>query len=128
MAGLQIFEYHSPLVTFKYGRAWLIDGHFNLVHIINLQEYERLLGQTLEMLNNTIVDDKERMVIDFHINTISSQLEMLANNRKKRKRSIDWIGSAWKWLAGSPDAADWDKVLKSEQNIVENNNRQYIIN
>ncbi|XP_037811570.1 uncharacterized protein LOC119603584 [Lucilia sericata] len=80
------------------------------------------------MLEKIAVDEKERMVIDFHVNTIFSQLDTLRGKYKKQKRSINWIGSAWKWLAGNPDAADWDNVLRSEQSIIENNNHQYVIN
>lgn len=80
------------------------------------------------MLSKITVDEKEKMVIDFHVNVISSQLDTLMGKYNKQKRSINWIGSAWKWLAGNPDAADWDSVLKSEQNIIENNNQQYVIN
>lgn len=94
MAGLRLLEYHSPLVTFKYGRGWVVDGRFNLVHTIHLEECQRLLDQTLALLNKTIVDDKEKLVIDYHVNTISSQLETLKGNHKKGKRSINWIGSA----------------------------------
>lgn len=125
---LQIFEYHSPLVTFKHGKGWLVDGRFNLVHVINLEEYEHLLDQVVAMLGKVVVDERAKMVIDFHVNTISSQLDTLMGKYRKQKRSINWIGSAWKWLAGNPDAADWDKVLKSEQSIIENNNHQYVIN
>ena len=42
---------------------------------------------------------------------------------------INWIGSAWKWIAGSADAIDWGLILKSQKEIIiTNNNNQYIIN
>ena len=121
-------QYRSPLVTFKYEKGWLVDGRFNLVIVINLGEYECLLNQTVAMLEKVIVGEKTKMVINFHIDTISSQIDTFMGKYRKQKRSINWIGSAWRWLAGNQDAADWDNVLKSEQSIVENNNHQYVIN
>lgn len=55
-------------------------------------------------------------------------LTELKGHAPKSKRSINWLGSAWKWIAGSPDASDWDEILKSQNQIVENNNEQYKIN
>lgn len=46
----------------------------------------------------------------------------------RSKRSIDWIGSAWKWIAGNPDAADWSQVLGSQEKLISNNEHQYVIN
>lgn len=44
------------------------------------------------------------------------------------KRSINWIGSAWKWLAGNPDATDWDQILSKTHELTINGDKQYKIN
>ncbi|XP_041564304.1 uncharacterized protein LOC121467120 [Drosophila elegans] len=46
----------------------------------------------------------------------------------RRPRSIGWLGSAWKWVAGSPDRSDWNAILKTEDDITRNNNQQIRIN
>lgn len=46
----------------------------------------------------------------------------------KRKRSIEFIGSAWKWIAGSPDSHDFEILEQKINNVLQNNNRQLIIN
>jgi len=46
----------------------------------------------------------------------------------RRQRSIDWLGSAWKWVLGSPDKSDWNAILKEEDSLVRNNNQQIRIN
>lgn len=62
----------------------------------------------------------------YQIENLLDQLSI--RNSSKHKRSIDWIGSAWKWIAGNPDATDWDKILTRTNDVVENNNRQYTVN
>lgn len=47
---------------------------------------------------------------------------------KVNKRSLDFIGSAWKWIAGSPDKHDLDILNQKIDNILDNNNRQMVIN
>ncbi|XP_043865322.1 uncharacterized protein LOC122757425 [Drosophila mojavensis] len=49
-------------------------------------------------------------------------------SRVRKVRSIEWLGSAWKWIAGSPDASDWNAILNVRDNLVENSNQQYKIN
>nr|XP_036678371.1 uncharacterized protein LOC118879576 isoform X3 [Drosophila suzukii] len=36
----------------------------------------------------------------------------------RRQRSIDWLGSAWKWVLGSPDKSDWNAILKEEDSLL----------
>lgn len=55
-------------------------------------------------------------------------LKKLRGSKLRVQRSINWIGSAWKWLAGTPDATDWNNVLKSQNELINNNNKQYKIN
>lgn len=59
---------------------------------------------------------------------IEKLLAELKGQSPKIKRSINWIGTAWKWIAGTPDASDWDELLKNQNKIVESNNEQYKIN
>ncbi|XP_053964225.1 uncharacterized protein LOC128867155 [Anastrepha ludens] len=68
-------------------------------------------------------------VIIYQLQKIRAQLEELKGPTANRpKRSINWIGSAWKWITGSPDALDWDEVLPSQNEIIDNNNLQYKVN
>lgn len=60
------------------------------------------------------------------INNILDQLR--TKNATKYKRSINWIGSAWKWVAGNPDATDWDQIMSQTHTLTENSDKQYKIN
>lgn len=47
---------------------------------------------------------------------------------KINKRSINALGTAWKWLSGSPDEEDFRVLTDHINNALENNNNQIIIN
>lgn len=51
------------------------------------------------------------------------------NVHHRLARSLDFLGSALKVVAGTPDAADFEKKIRfSESQLIESNNRQVIIN
>lgn len=126
--GLQIFKYTVPLISIKEGKAWIVNGNFNLVHMINLDGFERQLAEVSNTIEKNMKDGDGKQLIDFHLAQVTDRIRSLKREPHRKPRSIDWIGSAWKWVAGNPDAADWDKIVGSQQQIVANNNHQYKIN
>lgn len=124
-----LFDLHSPVVTVRDGYGWIVNGYFKIIHVINLARYEEIasrLEAEVTRLNETndITD-----VLAYHLEKVQIQLNELKGPKHKRnKRAINWIGSAWKWIAGSPDASDWDEVLRSQDSLVLNNNQQYRVN
>ena len=46
----------------------------------------------------------------------------------RQKRSFNAIGTAWKYLAGSPDHDDLEIITKALDDLTENNNKQFTIN
>lgn len=65
--------------------------------------------------------------VQYLVNNIKKHITNLTPKRRF-KRSIDWLGSAWKWLAGSPDKQDMTIVEDHINNVLRNNNQQVIIN
>lgn len=126
--GFQIFKYTSPVVSIKEGKGWIIDGSFKLVHVIDLERFDRLLDGVAEAVTKNLKEEDRKPFIEFHLQQIRDRINLLRAKPSRMPRSIDWIGSAWKWVAGNPDAADWNKILQSEQDITDNNNHQYKIN
>lgn len=126
--GAQIYQYETPLVSLKVGRGWIVNGNFKLVHIINLDEYVTVTVNISSLVRNQFPPSRNKEFILHHLTQIQDRLGELMNTKRRAPRSIDWIGSAWKWVAGSPDAADWNKILMSQENIIANNNEQYKIN
>lgn len=54
--------------------------------------------------------------------------DLLRNLTPKVKRSLDAIGTAWKWIAGNPDHEDFITIKQKINNVLENNNKQVILN
>lgn len=46
----------------------------------------------------------------------------------RSKRSLDFLGSAWKFIAGSPDAQDFEIIKEKINNSLNTNNNQIVIN
>lgn len=48
--------------------------------------------------------------------------------KKRNKRSVDFLGTIWKWIAGTPDHSDMMIVNGRLNELSDNNNKQYVIN
>lgn len=57
-------------------------------------------------------------------------LEKILNELRPRRsaRSIDALGTAWKWIAGTPDHEDFQIISDQTKNLLRNNQNQIIIN
>ncbi|XP_046810940.1 uncharacterized protein LOC124420803 [Lucilia cuprina] len=127
-SGIQIYQYRTPLVSLKQGNGWIIDGHFKLIHVIDLQKYIEMTADISSTVQKHIPPSRNKEFILHHMLQIQERLSELTNEKRRTCKSIDWIGSAWKWVAGNPDATDWNTILKSQESIIANNNEQYKIN
>lgn len=106
-----------------------MNGQFKLIHNINLQLYQDILNRLKDENNKMNETTIIKGIIAFELEKIRIQLNELKGPETARlKRSINWIGSAWKWIAGSPDATDWNEIMRSQDSLVSNNNLQYKIN
>lgn len=112
----------------RHGSGWIIDGNFKLIHAIDLSYYTTTLNELFKTADENIHDPDSRAIALYNINLIEKLLKELQGHGPRHPRAINWLGSAWKWLAGSPDADDWDKLLSSHNQILTNNNLQYKIN
>lgn len=124
----QVYKYDVPIISIRAGNAWTINGNFNLIHQINLDEYEAFTNNISSLVEKHIPPSENKDVINYHLLQINQKLSQLRAVKTRSTRSINWIGSAWKWLAGNPDAADWDEILRSQNKIITNNNEQYKVN
>uniref|UniRef100_A0A034WGH6 Retrovirus-related Env polyprotein from transposon gypsy n=1 Tax=Bactrocera dorsalis TaxID=27457 RepID=A0A034WGH6_BACDO len=55
-------------------------------------------------------------------------LDTIKPVERRQKRSINSLGTAWKFIAGSPDHEDLDVITKNLNEINNNNNKQVLIN
>lgn len=124
----RIYRYDAPLVTIRAGNAWTISGNFKLIHVIKLDEYAAIADNITDLVEKHMPPSQNKDIIKYHLAQVQERILELRSVKAKTKRSINWIGSAWKWIAGSPDATDWNTVLESQNAIIANNNEQYKIN
>ena len=89
----------------------------------------------LKRLNNTLRTDvsQENPLYPFLeqelIGIDTELMQLRINSRSKRaRRSIDQIGTVWKWLARTPDHQDFEIARDKINNVLINNVRQIIIN
>jgi len=59
-----------------------------------------------------------------HLKTLLSVLKI----HHRMTRSIDFLGTALKVVAGTPDASDFLKIRVTEAQLIESNSRQIAIN
>lgn len=67
-------------------------------------------------------------MFQYKIDTITNNLEQLTPVKHKRSKRWDALGSAWKWVAGSPDAEDLRAIESSINDLTDNNNQQITTN
>lgn len=86
-----------------------------------------MLHTTADVFAAVEKDEINRNTFEYYLRKAFERIETIKGITRS-KRSIDWIGTAWKWIAGNPDATDWNQILNSQERLVGNNDHQYIIN
>lgn len=124
---VQILDYsNSQLVPIHLGQARLQNGSFKLIHVLNLTQYESIIQEIESEIQNKILRNSTLMPFFLHdIEQMKKHLEII---RPRKKRSINFLGTAWKWVAGTPDYDDHKIVVQKMEGLLENNERQRIIN
>lgn len=138
-AEFQIMDYTSShVITISNGQSKVQDGTFRVVHPIDLNQYTQFLTETKSYIEQNIPRSNSLLpLLNEEINqtteliSVMLPIELRNNSYSKnlRKiRSINLIGTAWKYIAGSPDHDDFELLEFNLSNLNENNNKQVIIN
>lgn len=89
--------------------------------------YQNFISK-METILEKLIDHNHSLVpyLQFEL----TQMQNALNNLKPHRvgRSLNFIGSAWKWVAGNPDHDDFELIKNKMNNVLENNNKQVIIN
>ena len=126
---LTIQNLHSnPILLTKTKDCKLQIGTTKLIHPINLTVIEN----TIESLASLVFRDHEGInaTIDIakqRIRKIQSRFFSI-KPRFQRSKRWDSIGTAWKFIAGSPDAQDLRIINTTINELIEENNLQYKVN
>lgn len=119
---------NSQIVAFDSGLAKIQDGNFRIIHIIDIDKYQETINSLQNILSQNIT--KHHFLHPFlthELTEIQGYLDRLKPN-VKNKRSLNFIGSAWKWIAGNPDHDDFEIITQKTNEVLENNNKQVVIN
>lgn len=124
----KILDYSSAqLIPIFRGNAAIYDDYIYLIHTTNISDFKAILQQSedfipkfkdLPMYNDILHQQHDE------ISHILRTLEI----PKRHTRAINFLGSALKFVAGTPDNDDYNLLLTKQNYLIENNNKQSKIN
>lgn len=95
-------------------------------HSANLSEYRRVIDETDSMLD-MFPQSHMKKLLSVDIAHLRDMLDSLSIHHRVA-RSLDFLGTALKVVAGTPDAEDFEKVKFTEARLVDAHNSQIEIN
>lgn len=126
-ADVKILDYtNSQIVTMDAGTARLQTGTFKLIHVIETDRYQELIDNMQETVSKNI--SESHFLRPFLVHELIEMQSYLDRLKPRAKRSLNFIGSAWKWIAGNPDHDDFEIIKKKTDEILADNNKQVVIN
>lgn len=124
---VQILDYTgSQLIPIHLGQARLQNGNFKLIHTLDLIKYEETVNCLSSEIQTKIF--RNSSALPFLLHDIRQVEDHLKRLKPRSKRSINLIGTAWKWIAGTPDHEDHQIVVDKINGLLTNNELQRIIN
>lgn len=128
---IQVHNYtDSPMVTIRTGFGKIQEGTLKFIHPINLDDYDKFLQETKLYVDKDIpATNPLHSTMYYELQQTIDLLETLKSLKPKRQvRSINILGTIWKYIAGSPDHDDAEYIYKTLDEMSTNNNKQIIIN
>lgn len=104
----------------------MYDQRSYLRHSSNISEFSSMIDET-EKLSDSFPQSHMRKLLDVDTDHLRTMLSVLQVHHRFA-RSLDFLGTALKVVAGTPDASDFLKVRITEAQLVESNSKQIIIN
>jgi len=126
---LQILDFsRSQLVSIDTGLAKIQEGNFNLIHSIDLKQFENFAFNLEIVLRKDMIRKHPKFQ---YLRYELTEIEESINNLKfknKQKRSIDILGTIIKYIAGNPDKEDFEIIKNQINNVINTHNTQVTIN
>jgi len=122
----EIIDYTShEYLLFKDNKDILTyDSYADLFHVTNLSFYEGIINTESRSFNKSSKTDVE-WEISMDLKLIKFTLSEIMPKRQKRR--INEVRTLWKWVAGTLDHDDFITVQNKIDNLIKNNNKQFII-
>ncbi|XP_075150854.1 uncharacterized protein LOC142224962 [Haematobia irritans] len=102
----------SHLVAINDGQGRVQNGTFKIIHIVELHRYWNLTNNIRTEIETTIPNSNPFYPLLIH----------------EYKRAINILGTAWKYIAGSPDHDDYELISNTLNESLKNINQQVLIN
>ena len=124
----KIFDYSSAqLIPVTKGRVGVFEQSEYLVHATNLEDFRNILSEVNKLSGR--FSETRREILKQHEHEILHILRTLEIPSSSRdRRAINFLGSALKFIAGTPDHEDFEILLTKQNTLIENSNRQRNIN
>ncbi|XP_041776420.1 uncharacterized protein LOC121595976 [Anopheles merus] len=127
-ASINIFDLtNNPLAIVPLGQAKIRIGYLRTIHPIDLTELEEIISRVFENSTNSTGKSPLQSLINLKLEKLNATISKIRPRRLRTKR---WnsIGTAWKWIAGSPDAEDLTIINTTLNSLILQNNEQLLIN
>lgn len=102
------------------------EGFGHIKHVTNLTFYELIRDETANATNHFPLTHMKKL-LDADINQISRLLQTI-NTHHRQARSLNALGTVLKYIAGTPDHDDFDKITNTVEQLIDSQDRQFTIN
>ena len=127
LADSKLTDYsHADYIPILDGTAIIWNETIYIRHISNLTEYGQYIQETTELIN-AFSQSNLRKILEVDTTHLQPLLETLGVHHR-HSRSLNFLGSALKVIAGTPDFDDLMQIRLTEQELIQSNNRQIGIN
>lgn len=127
---LEIKNLHKdPILVIKTNDCKLQIGNIKLIHPIDLRNLENVIKSMNKFIINKANDRLEiYKIVEQKLRKLNNNFYQIKPIHQRRRKRWDTLGSAWKWIAGTPDAQDLRIINSTMDNLITQNNQQYQIN
>lgn len=127
---LEIKNLHKdPILVIKTNDCKLQIGNIKLIHPIDLSNLENVIKSMNRLIINKVNDRLEiYKIVEQKLKKLNNNFYQIKPIHQRRRKRWDTLGSAWKWIAGTPDAQDLRIINSTMNDLITQNNQQYQIN
>lgn len=120
--------HQNPILVVKEHDCKIQTGVIKIIHPIDLIGLENTMNMLISVNYNKLTENNSLAEIaKFKIRKLYTNFYQVVP-RHHRSRRWNTLGTAWKWIAGSPDAQDLRIINSTMNDLIEQNNNQIQIN
>lgn len=127
---LEIKNLHEdPILLLKFKSCKIQTGVIKIIHPINLTNLEITINSISRIVKNKLDDKLElNKIIQHKYTELVNNFHQIVPKQRLRHKRWDTLGSAWKWMAGTPDAEDLRLINGTMNELINANNQQFHVN